>query len=98
MSYIITKDTINSPIIELSTEVETFESYIEPIVNIYNDLMNTNNVINLSKPQLIKIINHLSQEQNILARAKYLKSDNIGTLVNKIRSHFNLNIKEEIKN
>lgn len=88
LSYISTKDTSNSPIIELTTEAETIESYIEPILNIYNDLMNTN-VVNLSKPQLTAVVNHFN--------IKYLKSDNVGTLINKIRGHFNLNIIDDIK-
>lgn len=67
MNYITTKDTTNSPIIELTTETETIESYTEPIVNIYNDLMNTN-VVTLSKPQLIVIINHFNIKYFALAR------------------------------
>ena len=87
MSYISTKDTPKSPIIELTTQAETFESYIEPILSLYNELMNVS-VKSLTKTQLIKVVEHL--------KVSFIKSDTIGILINKIRTHYGLHIIDNV--
>ncbi len=84
----LTKEPDFNPVIDLTEEEETYETYIEPVLEYYNIKLNLN-VNSLDKSKLKTLLDTLE--------ISYKKNDSLGELLNKIRIHLGLEIIEDVR-